>query len=56
MSCRFVVRFHFLPFRSVNPVTLNAGFKMPSWFDIYGLSPDAKEDEQGIKSASQICK
>jgi len=34
------------------PVTLNAGFPMPSWFDLYGLSPNTKEDEAGIEKAS----
>lgn len=29
---------------------------MPSWFDIYGLSPDAQEDESGIKRASENIK
>ena len=29
------------------------GMKMPSWFDIYGLSADSKEDEEGIKKASE---
>lgn len=29
------------------------GMKMPSWFDIYGLSEDSKEDEEGIKKASE---
>lgn len=26
--------------------------KMPSWFDIYGLSEDSREDEEGIKKAT----
>lgn len=30
------------------------GLKMPSWFDIYGLAEDSKEDEEGIKKASQF--
>lgn len=33
------------------PVTLNAGFKMPSWFDLTSLEVDAPEDAQGIKAA-----
>ena len=28
------------------PVTLNMGMSMPSWFDLYGLSPDSNEDEE----------
>lgn len=27
--------------------------KMPSWFDIYGLTVDTKEDEDGIKKMSE---
>ena len=38
-------------FSPVMPVTLNAGFKMPSWFDLTSLEVDAPEDAQGIKSA-----
>ena len=33
------------------PVTLNAGFKMPSWFDLSSLDVDGPEDAQGIKAA-----
>lgn len=39
------------PTAPIMPVTLNAGFRMPSWFDIKSLRQDEKEDEQGIKSA-----
>ena len=35
------------------PVTLNAGFRMNSWFDLYGLSPNTEEDTEGIKAASR---
>ncbi|XP_070708958.1 acyl-protein thioesterase 1-like isoform X2 [Pempheris klunzingeri] len=38
------------------PVSLNMRMSMPSWFDIYGLSPDANEDESGIKRASENIK
>lgn len=34
------------------PVTLNMGMKMPSWFDLYGLTEDSKEDKEGIKKMS----
>jgi len=33
------------------PVTLNAGFRMPSWFDLRGLDDKTPEDAAGIKSA-----
>ncbi|XP_043916002.1 acyl-protein thioesterase 2 [Protopterus annectens] len=38
------------------PVTLNMRMVMPSWFDLIGLSPDAPEDEAGIKKATENIK
>uniref|UniRef100_A0A8C3VGA9 palmitoyl-protein hydrolase n=1 Tax=Catharus ustulatus TaxID=91951 RepID=A0A8C3VGA9_CATUS len=35
------------------PVTLNMKMVMPSWFDLMGLTPDAPEDEAGIKKAAE---
>ncbi|KAJ8943767.1 hypothetical protein NQ318_011979 [Aromia moschata] len=35
------------------PVTLNAGFRMPSWFDLKTLDESGPEDEQGIKTATK---
>lgn len=29
------------------PVTLNAGFRMPSWFDLKALDASGPEDEEG---------
>uniref|UniRef100_A0A4D5R9Z0 palmitoyl-protein hydrolase n=1 Tax=Scolopendra viridis TaxID=118503 RepID=A0A4D5R9Z0_SCOVI len=34
------------------PVTLNNGFKMPSWFDLMTLDASGPEDEEGIKKAA----
>ncbi|KAL2715794.1 acyl-protein thioesterase 1-like [Vespula squamosa] len=34
------------------PVTLNAGFRMPSWFDLRSLDPAGPEDEEGIHKAA----
>ena len=37
------------------PITLNAGFTMPGWFDIYGLDDTSKEDKAGFeRSAARI--
>lgn len=36
------------------PVTLNAGFRMPSWFDLRTLDATAPEDEEGIVSATTL--
>eukprot|EP00057_Strongylocentrotus_purpuratus_P013995 XP_011668469.1 PREDICTED: acyl-protein thioesterase 2 isoform X3 [Strongylocentrotus purpuratus] len=35
-----------------NPVTLNLGMVMPSWFDIISLGAEGKEDKEGILKAS----
>lgn len=35
------------------PVTLNAGFRMPSWFDLKTLDIGGPEDEEGIKRAAK---
>ncbi|XP_042216231.1 acyl-protein thioesterase 1-like isoform X2 [Homarus americanus] len=39
------------PTAQVMPVTLNAGFRMPSWFDLKSLDVDGPEDGDGIKKA-----
>ncbi|XP_051910849.1 acyl-protein thioesterase 1 [Hippocampus zosterae] len=44
------------PHAPTMPVTLNMRMSMPSWFDIYNLSPNAEEDESGIKRASDNLK
>ncbi|XP_077666396.1 acyl-protein thioesterase 1 isoform X3 [Eretmochelys imbricata] len=44
------------PHAPVMPVSLNMNMAMPSWFDIIGLSPDAQEDESGIKQAAEHVK
>lgn len=40
------------PTAPVMPVSLNAGFRMPSWFDLKTLDIGGPEDEPGIRSAS----
>lgn len=42
------------PTAQTMPVTLNSGFPMPSWFDLYSLDINGKEDEAGIKKASAL--
>jgi predicted esterase len=42
------------PNAHVAPVSLNAGFRMPSWFDIKGLEPGCEEDTAGIKEAAEL--
>lgn len=48
-SCMKVI----CPTAPTQPVTLNAGFRMPSWFDLKTLDIGGAEDEEGIKAASQ---
>lgn len=45
------VRFVF-PHAPAQPVTLNAGMVMPSWYDIYGLVPGTPQDEPGLDRAA----
>lgn len=40
------------PTAPVMSVTLNAGFQMPSWFDLKSLDIGGEEDEAGIKKAA----
>lgn len=43
------------PHAPMIPVTINGGYIMPAWFDIYGVQIDSKIDKKGIlKSASTI--
>lgn len=35
-------------------VTLNQGFRMPSWFDLFTLDESGPEDERGIKEAAKL--
>lgn len=39
------------PTAPTQPVTLNAGFRMPSWFDLKSLEEKGPEDVAGIHSA-----
>ncbi|XP_025109722.1 acyl-protein thioesterase 1-like isoform X3 [Pomacea canaliculata] len=42
------------PHAPIRPVTLNAGMRMPSWFDIIGLDSSSPQDVEGIKEASEM--
>jgi len=41
------------PHAPSQPVTLNNGYVMPAWYDLFGLTADAREDEVGIRQAEQ---
>ncbi len=45
----YAIRFVF-PHAPRQPVSLNGGMIMPSWYDIHGLESSAREDEQGIRA------
>ncbi len=43
------------PHAPVQPITLNGGFPMRAWYDIYELALGSREDEHGIaESASEL--
>lgn len=44
------IRFVF-PQAPIQPVSINNGSKMPSWFDILGLGLKSEQDEAGIRAA-----
>ncbi len=43
-----------LPTAPTQPVTLNNGFKMPSWYDIKGLDDRANEDCNGLEDTREF--
>ena len=46
-----------LPHAPIQPVSLNNGMPMPSWFDISSLTLEGTEDEEGLlKSSSELNK
>lgn len=47
------VKFIF-PTAPVQKVTLNRGMSMTSWFDLTGLDPNSKEDQDGIEKSSRF--
>ncbi len=40
-----------LPHAAYRPVTINGGYVMRAWYDIFGLGLGSKQDEQGIRQA-----
>lgn len=39
-----------LPHAPYRPVTLNNGYEMRAWYDIFGLQTDSAQDSQGIRA------
>jgi phospholipase/carboxylesterase len=46
------IRFIF-PHAPIQPVSINGGYPMRSWFDIYGLDKTSIQDEMGIRKSQQ---
>lgn len=49
------VRFVF-PHAPVRPVSINNGYPMRAWYDIFAISPQAAEDEPGIMLSAEAIK
>ncbi|MBN2689737.1 MAG: dienelactone hydrolase family protein [Gammaproteobacteria bacterium] len=49
IAARFV-----FPHAPLSKVTINGNMEMRAWFDIFGLTADSKQDENGIKKSQQI--
>lgn len=47
------IRFIF-PHAPMRPITINQGYSMPGWYDLYSLEKGGKEDKEGILSTTQI--
>lgn len=47
------IRFVF-PHAPVNPVTINGGMRMRSWYDIYGFEPGTPQDEAGMRASVAV--
>lgn len=46
------VRF-ILPHAPMQAVSINNGYVMPAWYDLFGLNPGSREDESGIEQSAQ---
>ncbi len=53
LDSNHTIRFIF-PHAPNQPVTLNAGYVMPAWYDIAAIDFSAPEDEKGIKRSQQV--
>ncbi|CAB0034491.1 unnamed protein product [Trichogramma brassicae] len=50
---KYFTNIKIISFSPTMPVTLNGGFRMPSWFDLRALDASGPEDEEGIKKAAE---
>jgi phospholipase/carboxylesterase len=49
LATRFV-----FPHAPERPVTLNGGYRMRAWYDLFGLDRGAREDERGIRESAEV--
>jgi phospholipase/carboxylesterase len=49
LATRFV-----FPHAPVRPLTLNGGYRMRAWFDLFGLDRFSREDEAGIRQSAAL--
>ena len=52
LPSELAIRFIF-PHAPIRPVSLNQGYPMRSWYDLYGLSFNEREDAPGIHAAAE---
>ncbi|HEX5538325.1 MAG TPA: alpha/beta fold hydrolase [Methylophilaceae bacterium] len=45
-----------LPHAPQRPVSINGGYVMPAWYDLFGLEIDSPQDETGIRATQQSIK
>jgi len=45
----------YFPNAPTRPITVMFGIKIPAWFDLYGYSPDSKEDDQVLLLLLLLC-
>ena len=53
LSLPFPVRYVF-PHAPIMPVTVNGGYQMRAWYDIYSLDIAGQQDETGIRSSQKL--
>jgi phospholipase/carboxylesterase len=53
LSAASRIRFVF-PHAVPRPVTINGGYVMRAWYDIFGASLDGREDESGIRESERL--
>jgi phospholipase/carboxylesterase len=46
------IRFVF-PHADLRPVTVNSGYTMRAWYDIRSLTPEGRDDEEGLRDSAQ---